>query len=312
MSACRPRRVCIISALVLASVFLPAPPPGGAEIEAVRAGSVEASAEVALTEAMNPFVLTNLVSSRLVVEVDRVAGFEPSPAALSAAEHLLRTHCEEGKHVEVLLDDEIPRSEWEKAVGRPGLEALVARWLDRDPSDWGRTEIVYVLYAPDSGPWYAAEASGMTDRVTFSRGGTVATVQTVLLFTDEIRRDALLWITRAKIERATLVHELGHVMGLVANPAHAQPGDSRHCSVARCVMHTPGRRAGFVNGLSALFAGRIPSRYGKRCLDDLETAKRLWREHAATSPGYVRHLKAKRLLRETALADDWRSRRSSE
>jgi hypothetical protein len=311
MSACRPNRACGIGALVLATVAAPAPPPGEAEIEAVRSGSAEASAEVALTEAMNPFVLTNLVSSHLVVEIDRVAGFEPSPAALGAAENLLRTHREEGKQVDVLLGDEIPRSEWEAAVGRSGLEELVARYLDRDPADWGRTEIVYVLYVPDGLTWYGAAVSGMTDRVTFSRDGAVATVQTVLLFTDEIRRDAFMWITPAKIERAILVHELGHVIGLVANPAHAQPGQPRHCNVARCVMHRRGKRAGFVNALSALFAGRIPNRYGKRCLEDIATAKRLWRERAATSPGFVRRLKAERLLRETAIAEDWRNRRSS-
>ena len=257
---------------------------------------------------MNPFILTNLVSSRVVVEVDRVAGFEPSPKALQAVERALADHCESGKRVEVVLDDEIPRAVWEKAAGRSGLEGLVARHLDRDPTDWAHAEVVYVLYVPDSRPWYGKSVSGMTDRIAFARGGAFATVQTILLFTDEIRRDALLWITPAKVERAVIVHELGHVIGLVSDPGHMQPEQPGHCSVARCVMHQPGKRAGFVNGVPALLAGRIPSRYGKRCIEDIETAKRLWRERAAADPAFVRRMKAERLFRETTITDAGRSR----
>lgn len=250
---------------------------------------------------MNPFILTNLVSSRVVVEIDRVAGFEPSPKALRTVERVLTEHCESGKRVEVVLDDEIPRAEWEAAAGRSGLESLVARHLDHDPADWTNAEVVYVLYAPDGLPWYGKSVSGMTDRITFFRGGAAATVRTILLFTDEIRRDALLWITPAKVERAVLVHELGHVIGLVGNPDHMQAEQPGHCGVARCVMHQPGKRAGFVNGLPALLAGRIPSRYGKRCVADIETAKRLW--HARATPEFMRRLKAERLFRESMIPD---------
>jgi hypothetical protein len=292
-----------IGTLVCTAIALPClradePEPA---LETVRDHSPEASEEQMLLETMNPFILTNLVSSRVVVEIDRVAGFEPSRKALQAVERALAEHCESGKRVEVVLDDEIPKAVWEEAAGRSGLESLVARHLDHDPADWANAEVVYVVYAPDSRPWYGKSVSGMTDHVTLSRGGTVATVQTILLFTDEIRRDALLWITPAKVERAVLVHELGHVIGLVGNRGHMQAGQPDHCSVARCVMHQPGKRAGFVNGLPALLAGRIPSRYGKRCVEDIETVKRLWRARA--DPEFVRRLKSERLFREAMVPD---------
>jgi hypothetical protein len=294
---------------VCAAVALPTLPADGPDpvLEAGRDGSPGAPAEQRLLETMNPFILTNLVSSRVVVEVDRVAGIEPSPKALQAVERVLGDHCESGKRVELVLDDEIPRAVWENAAGRPGLEGLVARHLDRDPTDWAQAEVIYVLYTPDSRPWYGRSVSGMTDRIAFPRGGAVATVQTILIFTDEIRRDALLWITPAKIERAVIVHELGHVIGLVGDPGHMQRERPGHCSVARCVMHQPGKRAGFVNGVPALLAGRIPSRYGKRCVADIETAKRLWRERAAADPAFVRRMKAERLLREATITDAGRS-----
>lgn len=311
MSLCRTVRCLTVGTLVCSAVALPSLPAGGPRpvLEAVRARAPGASEEQVLLETMNPFILTNLVSSRVVVEIDRVAGFEPSPKALQAVERTLTEHCESGKRVEVVLDDEIPRADWEAAAGRPGLEGLVARYLDRDPTDWAAVEVVYVVYAPDSRPWYGKSVSGMTDRITFSRGEAAATVRTILLFTDEIRRDALLWITPAKVERSVFVHELGHVIGLVGNPDHMQAEQPGHCGVARCVMHQPGKRAGFVNGLPALLAGRIPSRYGERCVADIETAKRLW--HARATPEFVRRLKAERLLRESTLPDAGPSRRDS-
>jgi len=261
---------------------------------------------------LDPFILTNLVSTSIVVEIDHVAGFDPSPAALRAIERGLGEHCEEGKHVQVRLDDEIPLPVLKGAVGRAGLERLVARFLDADPRDWNRTETIYVLYAPDSTLWYGRSVSGMADRIVFSRDGEVASVRTILLFTDEIRRDAAMWITAAKVERATLVHELGHLMGLVVDGSHVQRGHPGHCRVARCVMHQPGARAGLVNGISAFFAGRIPSRYGKRCVRDIEDAKRRWRDGAAVSPEFVRRLKAERRFRQEADAEAWRSGRKGE
>jgi hypothetical protein len=260
-----------------------------------------------LLRGMNPFILTNLVSKRVALEIDWIEGYRPSAKAIRAAEETLRRHCAEGKQVEIRVDDEIPRADWELSDGRAGLERLVGRHLDGDPSDWKRVELVYVLYVPEGHGWYDEPASGMSDRITFERADGVATVETVLLFTDELRRDSAGWITVTKLERSTLVHELGHVLGLVSNPAHAQEGHDRHCSSARCVMHRPGRRARWINGVPALF-GHIPRRYGSRCRSDIRTAKALWAERAVSSPRFVERLEALRLFRETIAADEWRDR----
>ena len=271
-------------------------PPPGAGVEAIAA-------------ALNPFVLTGLVSERLLLEVDWVEGYRPSNEALLTAESVLRELCDGGRRIDVVRDDEIPLATWKEHAGREGLERLVASQLDADPADWGRVEVVYVLYAPDSAAWYAGPVSGMTDRITFERQGRVLAVRSVLLFTDEIRRDASLWITAAKVERSTLVHELGHVMGLTYNRDHSQKRHPGHCSVVRCIMHRPGWRAAWVNGLPAMFAGRIPAGFGRRCTHDIEAARRMWSKRAARFPEFVRRLKSERLLLESRDAASWRALR---
>ena len=265
----------------------------------------------AVAATLDPYVLTALVSERLLLEVDWVAGHRPSYAALEAAESLLRDHCEAGRRIEIVLDDEIPRANWEAHPGRRGLERLVAEWLDADPTDWKSTEVIHVLYVPDSAPWYEGRLSGLADRILFERENKVAAVRSVLLFTDEIRRDASLWITTDKVERATLIHELGHVLGLTHNPDHMQAKQPGHCSVARCVMHQPGWKAAWVNGLPAFFAGRIPTDLGRRCARDIEAARRLWAARAADSPEFVRRLKSERLMLEMGQGEAWRALRGS-
>ena len=262
-------------------------------------------------ERLNPYVLTSLVSERLLLEVDWVAGYRPSHAALEGARSFLGKSCAPERRIDIVLDDEIPLATWEAHPGREGLEGLVADWLDADPSDWRKTEVIYLLYVPDSVPWFEGPLSGIADRILFERKGKVAAVRSVLLFTDEIRRDASFWITTGKVERATLVHELGHVLGLTYNPDHMQRKHPGHCSVARCVMHRPGWRAAWVNGLPAFFAGRIPSGLGRRCAGDIERARSSWAGRAAASPHFVRRLISERLLLELGEAEAWRALRVS-
>ncbi len=262
-----------------------------------------------LSDGMNPFILTNVVSRRIVVEIDWVAGTRPAPEAVQAVESVLRQHCPEDKRVDVRVDDEIALEQWTAAGDRPGLERLVARFLDHDPSRWQETEVVYVLYAPDSQPWYGKTVSGMTDWIVFDRAGEARTVRTVMLFTGKIRRDAWLWITPLKVERATLVHELGHVLGLVSNPLHTQRSHPGHCTRSRCVMNQPGTRSRLVNALPAFFAGHVPHRFGRRCLDDIRAAKTLWAANESRTTALAERLRAERAEREESIFARWRAQR---
>lgn len=282
-------------------LYVQAPAADSAPPEAVR--------QAVLLDGLNPFLLTNLVSRRVVVEIDWVAGARPAPESLQAAETLLRRHCPAGKRIEVRLDDEIEWNRWIQAGGRRGLEELVASYLDHDPSRWDEAEVVYVLYVPDGRPWFGRDVSGITDRIVFEHSGETRTVRTVLLFTDSFRRDAWLWVTRLKYEKATFVHELGHVLGLVSNPLHVQKKYPQHCKRSRCVMHQPTEWSLWVNALPVFFTGRVPHELGRLCAEDIRAAKNLWSAHASSASDFSDRLQAARARRDASIIADWQTQR---
>ena len=257
---------------------------------------------------LDAFVLTDLVSERLVLEIDWVAGCLPADQALDAAEAFLREHCAPGRRIEIHLDDEIPRAEWETGQDRRGLEALVTRHLDRDPGDWHHAEVVYVLYAPEAAGWYDGRPSGMVDRVVVARGGEAAPAKVAFVFADEVRRDAVLWLSAARVERAVLNHELGHVLGLVASTGHEQRDVPRHCAASRCVMHRPGAADAWSVGVTAVLTGRIPSRLDRQCASDVAEARDRWADRARESPAFVSGLIALRVLESEREVRAWRER----
>jgi len=229
---------------------------------------------------MNPSLLADGVGRGLHVEIDWVEGAPPSPRALESLEAVLRRHCPPGVAIDLVRDDEIPTAEIEPIEDRRGLEQLVARHLDADPSATAERELLYLLYLPSSRPYYGGRISGIQDTLRFERRGETVAVQAILLFTEEIRRDAMLWINARKVERATLVHELGHLLGLVSNPEHTQRNHPNHCTEPQCVMNRPHTRSSLYNAPAALFAGRIPSDYCRRCRADIARVKQLWRDRA--------------------------------
>jgi hypothetical protein len=85
------------------------------------------------------------------------------------------------------------------------------------------------------------------------------------LFTDKI--PGVLWVTKPHQQGAVLLHEVGHLLGLVTNDAHRDGG---HCTNSWCVMYDGvDWRSGAVFALPALFAGQIPTRFCGECRHDL-------------------------------------------
>ncbi len=134
-------------------------------------------------------------------------------------------------------------------------------------------------------------------------------VSTLFLFPEKIRRQAQMWIAPWRVERAVLVHEVGHVLGLVSHPDHQEKGNPRHCTEPQCVMAHQRLRSQLYNALPALFAGKIPDAYGPKCRADIETAKRVWHERAAADPSYVDRLRNRREVRELREQACWYGQR---
>lgn len=243
-------------------------------------------AEVALLEGMNPYLLTNLVSDRLVVEVDWVGGFEPDREALQALQLELESFCAAGKRIEIVIDDEIPPAEWEALPGEYlDKGPLLARYLDHDPGAWEEADLAYLVYAPGE-----PAILGWTTRLVLEWRGEPRVVPTVFLFPGSIRREAELWITPRKVERALLVHEAGHLLGLVSNPEHRERDNPGHCTEPRCVMAHYRTRSQLYNAVPAFFAGKIPDDFGDRCRADIERVKAVWGERAREDAGFAQTL----------------------
>ena len=128
------------------------------------------------------------------------------------------------------------------------------------------------------------------------------------IYQDELRSDAALWIGPRKIERAILIHELGHALGLVANPDHERPEDKGHCTRAGCVLASRTPRSKTHGAFAALFAGKVPYKYCKRCRRDVAAARKWWAAQAEADPNFARDEILKRAAWEASVFASKRAR----
>ncbi len=196
--------------------------------------------------------------ARLVVQVDWIAGCEPDAQALRALRRWLRRETDRSPaSIEVRRGALVPR---EPGPGKEALAATVRRHAVRDPSAY----VVYVLY------WDRFERyrgvywppGALDDAID----GPVVT-----MFVGPLERDSVLWLTRAKVESAVLVHEFGHVAGLVADGPHGRNG---HCTDAACRMyHGVDRRSIAKVLFPVLCRGVLPLVFCERCRADLAAGR---------------------------------------
>jgi hypothetical protein len=256
--------------------------------------------EELLLEGMNPYLLTNVLSNHLVVEVDWIDDAEPHAKALEALSEALQEHCATGKRIEVVLGNRVPLQAWTKLPdGFATKGPLIADHLAHDPTDWEQTEVVYVLFVPGE-----SELTGWTVDVPFERDGEVRVVPTVFLFSERIAEVAALLVTPRKVEQAALVHEMGHVLGLVSNPDHQERDNPFHCTEPQCVMAYQRLRGQIYNALPETFAGVTPNDYGDKCRADIERVKSIWVERAG-DPGFRDELIARRRSQELETRACW-------
>ncbi len=157
-----------------------------------------------------PLYLLPTPHSRLYVEVDAVEGCEPKDIALQQLEEFLSAHCEKPGGIKVVRSNVIPK----EAARRISARALARRYIDGpEKTNASLTAFIYVLYYPGRlgrTPPYAETYPypAIYFNARFSLG----------LALNEI-----------------LLHETGHLLGLVERPVHARNG---HCRNYGCQMNT--------------------------------------------------------------------------
>jgi hypothetical protein len=252
--------------LLIAPLTLPRYPavaPGG-----------EPYTAAALAAQLDPSLLAEGVSDRTVVEIDWVEGCKPGPQAVAGLDAILEKYSPPNHPVEIVVDQEIPHAEWDEPSSR---DRLIEKYAGVERANDPRTAWRYVLFAPSVGGFF-----GHSFNWAVTRGGVTIRVQGLVVSRSAHQRYALLWFDLDRLERMTLIHEFGHLFGLVGNPAHERsaPAHRRHCTNLHCVMAHPTLRVIASNFTAGLF-NRFMTDYCADCQADIRRAQAYWTERRA-------------------------------
>lgn len=183
-----------------------------------------------------------LAASRICVRVDWTAGERPLPHSLDVLQAWLAREARLPlAAVDVHAGEEIPAV---TATAAGLAEAARAHALPD-----GAGYFVWVLF------------SGAFERyrgITFPAGELDPAVDhpVVVMLVEAIRHDSWFPLSRAKIEPAVLVHEFGHVAGLVTSGRRVHDG---HCPNPKCRMyHGPDWPAIWANAFPVLCLWKLP------------------------------------------------------
>lgn len=204
----------------------------------------------------------------LVIEVDRVEGVRPRPAALARFLQRTALYTDSPMGIELVATEVIPAEEWPD--GSAGLKSLALRHRDLQPQGRDRAS-VHIIY----GPRWRRYRGYTWARGTMRRLDPDYDASLIYLFSGAIK--PVLWITGVKQEASVLIHELGHAMGLATDPGHSFRA---HCTNAHCLMYDGvDARTFALYFFPTLFTGYLPLDFCGACREDL------WEEHKGVPPG---------------------------
>jgi hypothetical protein len=204
--------------------------------------------------------IDDAVYDTLVVEVDHVQGQAPSATALALLEQRLEERCSKPGGVTIVVDDAIPS---------PGLATYSVaqnRALEqqhRDLTSSGTTAVFYVLYLDGR-----SDQDGSSGSVL----GWAHGPSSVAIFRETIQSTSSLLVTPAEVEGAVLVHEAGHILGLVATGTpmvtnHQDPAHPGHDVDDGCIMHWQIETSDIITLVQN--RGSLPTQFDARCIEDL-------------------------------------------
>lgn len=211
---------------------------------------------------MNMSLLGSGGAKTIVLEIDYLPGIQPNRKAVEK----VRGELEEwtGKPVAV---------EWGEEVTAPAPEtwvypiAAVREIFEQHATPPEPDEHrIYVLYGSRSDDYFGF---GWSPR----DWGGAENQSVVLLLDEQIEKSSKLWLSKQSVESSVLLHEVGHVCGLVCAGDHMAI-DYAHCTKPGCRMyHGLDAKSGMVVGPQVVLTGRIPLRLCRWCKRDLKLAR---------------------------------------
>lgn len=178
---------------------------------------------------------------RLYVEVDAVAGCEPSKKELAALESFLAAHCDKPRGIHICQSSVITKRE---ARGLSRRE-LARAWMNGPPASEGSPAYLYVLY-------YDGRLSGDKEAARARPHAELLPYPAAIFVNRGYRPFWAQWVNEQLIQ-----HEAGHLLGLAERASHAK---DLHCTEQGCLM-----QANVAVHFSRLLTGRDPVTQKKLC-----------------------------------------------
>lgn len=212
----------------------------------------------------SPTVEALLTAPRIRVEIDWLPGCRPTPETVAGVRTFLTVYAAPPGGVDVVLDEAIA-SDPEGGDLRSG-EAVSATDVRRIAARHRQEDV------PGSASIYLLFVSRFEDETRFHRGVAYPQSGFAVIARDASRKDAFLTVRGDEIERFVSQHEVGHLLGLVADGPHGSHG---HCADPGCILYArPDWRAVLANGWR-LFTGTLPGELDASCRRELSERRAL-------------------------------------
>jgi hypothetical protein len=200
--------------------------------------------------------------TELWIEVDTVAGRTPDFGALELLRTRLEERCDKPGGVHFFLDDEIPASQFPAVLGSDDLDAIEDAYRGTYSNLQAGMAAMYVLCVP--GGFEEDSSEGRHAGLAY-RGASIA------LFLDGCDQGDDRYKTTAEVEALTLVHEAGHLLGLVNSgvpmvTAHEDLERPGHDANPNSVMHW----AIDVERYGSNLGDADFAQFGPECIEDLQ------------------------------------------
>ena len=283
--------LCLLLLLPVVCVLLPRYP-------AVAPGHDPYAVEK-LAEQIDPWLLGEGFSERTVIEIDWVEGCRPGPQTVGGLDATLRKYGPPHHPIEVVQDQEIPLLEWNQLSSeRDRVDRLVQEYAGVERASTPGTEWRYVLFAPDAEGYFGHVFTSLLER-----GGVTTQVSGLIVSRSAHRPYAKLWISLDRLERMTLIHEFGHLLGLVGNPRHERkdPAHRNHCTSLTCAMAHPTPRVIARNAFAGVF-NQLITDYCADCQADIRRAQAYWHDRETEGSAYRERRQRERGARAAALS----------